>query len=118
VATLYAIVEAKGKQYRVEEGMVLRVDRLPDEPGEEVLLDQVLLVADGERVTVGDPLVRGARVVARVLAHGRHKKIRGLKYKPKVRYRRRFGHRQPYTEIRIERIEVVSGTSGGMQGGP
>ncbi|MDR7433794.1 MAG: 50S ribosomal protein L21 [Armatimonadota bacterium] len=114
---MYAIVEAKGKQYRVEEGMVLCVDKLPEEPGQEVLLDQVLLIAEGDRITVGKPVVEGARVVARVLGHGRHKKIRGLKYKPKVRYRRRFGHRQPYTEIRIERIEFASGGETSNQSG-
>lgn len=101
---MYAIIESGGKQYRVTEGQVVRLEKLPGQPGEEVVLDRVLLVADG-RTVVGTPFVEGARVVGRIVAQGRGRKILVFKFKPKVRYRRRQGHRQPYTALRIERIE-------------
>lgn len=103
---MYAIVESGGKQYRVAEGEVIDVEKLSVPEGEKVSLDRVLMVADGGDVRVGTPLVEGARVEATVLDHGKGRKIRIFKYKPKIRYRRRAGHRQPYTRLRIERILV------------
>lgn len=102
---MYAVVEAGGKQLRVWEGQTVRVERIPGEPGEEVVLDRVLLVA-GDEVRVGTPWVAGARVVARIVQQGRARKVVVFKYKPKVRYRRKRGHRQRFTALRIERIEV------------
>lgn len=102
---MYAVVETGGKQVRVSEGQTVRVERIHGEPGQEVILDRVLLVS-GEKTLVGSPWVPGARVVARVVQQGRDRKIVVFKYKPKVRYRRKHGHRQPYTALRIERIEV------------
>jgi len=101
---VYAVIESGGKQYRVTEGQVVRLEKLPGQPGEEVVLDRVLLVSD-DRTVVGTPFVGGARVVGRIVAHGRARKIIVFKFKPKVRYRRKQGHRQPYTAVRIERIE-------------
>lgn len=101
---MYAIIETGGKQYRVSPGDVIEVERLESEPGGEVAIERVLAVGEGEALQVGAPLVEGATVVARVLAHGRGRKIRGLKYKPKVNYRKRFGHRQPFTRLRIESV--------------
>lgn len=109
---MYAVVESGGKQYRVTEGQVVRLEKLPGQPGEEVVLDRVLLVSD-DRTVVGTPFVDGARVVGRIVAHGRARKVVVFKFKPKVRYRRKQGHRQPYTAVRIERIEL-----GVMQDGP
>ncbi len=102
---MYAIIATGGKQYRVSAGDVLEVEKLPVPEGAEVSFDQVLAVVDGDAVKIGTPTVPGARALARVLAHGRGRKIRGFKYKPKVNYRRRYGHRQPFTRVRIESIE-------------
>lgn len=102
---MYAIVETGGKQYRVTPGDVLEVERLGAPEGGKVALAPVLAVVDGDDVRIGAPVVEGARVAATVLAHGRGRKVRGFKYKAKVNYRRRYGHRQPFTRIRIEAIE-------------
>jgi large subunit ribosomal protein L21 len=103
---VYAIVESGGKQYRVAEGQVIDVEKLSAPEGATVSLDRVLMVADGGDVRVGTPVVEGARVEATVLDHAKGRKIRVFKYKPKIRYRRRAGHRQSYTRLRIERILV------------
>lgn len=101
---MYAIVETGGKQYRVQEGDVLEVERLEAPVGGEVVLAKVLAVVDGTSVRVGAPNVDGANVVATVLTHGRARKVRGFKYKAKVNYRKRYGHRQPFTRIKIGTI--------------
>ncbi|MCL6430469.1 MAG: 50S ribosomal protein L21 [Anaerolineae bacterium] len=103
---MYAIVETGGKQYRVAEGQVIDVEKLLAPEGATVSLGRVLMVADGGDVRVGTPVVEGARVEATVLDHAKGRKIRVFKYKPKIRYRRRAGHRQSYTRLRIERILV------------
>jgi len=102
---VYAVIEAGGKQLRVREGDSVRVERIPGAVGDEVTLDRVLLVGDG-RIEIGTPLVAGATVRARVLRQGRARKVRVMKYKPKAHYRRRQGHRQAFTELRIEKIEL------------
>lgn len=101
---MYAIVETGGKQYRVKTGDVLEVERLKAPVGDEVVLTPVLAIVDGADVSVGTPGVDGARVVAIVLEHGRGRKVRGMKYKAKVNYRKRYGHRQPFTRIKIDTI--------------
>jgi large subunit ribosomal protein L21 len=103
---MYAIIETGGKQYRVKEGDTLRVEKLPFRPGETLEFDNVLLVRDGDEVRIGNPVLSGACVLAKVIAQGKSRKILVFKYKPKKNYRKRYGHRQPYTEIRIEKIEV------------
>lgn len=103
---VYAIVESGGKQLKVEPGLRVRVEQLPAEPGSQVVLDRVLLVADGKTVTVGRPLVEKARVFATVVAHGRGPKVYIQKFHSKNNYRRRTGHRQPFTELLVERIEA------------
>ncbi|WP_117237997.1 50S ribosomal protein L21 [Thermus sediminis] len=100
---MFAIVKTGGKQYRVEPGLRLRVEKLDLEPGSQVELPVLLL--GGERTVMGAPLVEGAKVVAEVLGHGRGKKITISKFKAKVQYRRKRGHRQPYTEILIKEIQ-------------
>lgn len=102
--TDYAIVRTGGKQYRVAIGDRVRVDKLSQQPGNPVDLDEVLLLAKGGKVSVGTPVVRGAKVKATVAEHGREAKITVFKYKSKVRYRRKTGHRQPYTDLTIEGI--------------
>lgn len=103
---MYAIIETGGKQYRVKEGDILRIEKLAFEPGETLEFDSVLLVRDGDEIRIGNPILTGARVSAKVLAQGKGRKILVFKYKPKKNYRKRYGHRQPYTEIQIEKIEV------------
>ena len=103
---MYAVIESGGKQYRVEEGATLKVERLQAEPGKGVTLDRVLLVADGQKTHIGAPVVKGARVMATVVGHGRNRKVTVMKYKSKVHYRRKRGHRQHYTTLRIDKIEV------------
>ena len=102
---MYAIIETGGKQYRVQEGDVLKVEKLDVVEGETVNLDKVFALKKGEELIMGSPLLEGARVVAQVLEHGRGKKIIVFKYKSKKNYRRKQGHRQPYTQLRIEKIE-------------
>ncbi len=103
---MYAVVETGGKQYRVAQGDVIEVERLDVPEGETVVLDKVYLVADDQGVKVGKPLVEGAKVTAKVKAVGKHPKILVFKYKPKKNYRRRYGHRQPFTRLVIEKIEA------------
>jgi large subunit ribosomal protein L21 len=100
---MFAIVKTGGKQYRVEPGLRLRVEKLDLEPGSQVELPVLLL--GGEKTVVGAPVVEGAKVVAEVLGHGKGKKITISKFKAKVQYRRKQGHRQPYTEILIKEIQ-------------
>jgi len=102
---VYAVVETGGKQYRVQEGDRLLVERLDAPADSEVSLDRVLLVSDGGNCRVGTPVVEGARVVARVEKHLRGRKVTVFKYKPKENYHRKKGHRQELTLIRIEKIE-------------
>ena len=102
---MYAIIKTGGKQYRVSEGDVLSVEKLPVAEGEEVVFDQVLtVVADGD-IKIGKPVVEGAKVTAKVVEHGKGKKILVFKYKAKSNYRKRQGHRQPYTKVEISKIE-------------
>ena len=102
---MYAIIEFKGKQYRVEKGAVLKVDRIHAEPGAQVDIDSVLLVSD-ETVSVGAPYVSGAKVEAVIESHGKDRKITVFKYKPKKDYRRKRGHRQQFSLIKIGDIAV------------
>jgi large subunit ribosomal protein L21 len=106
---IYAIIETGGKQYRVTPGQVIDVDHLDVVEGITVELDRVLLVGDDDKVAVGTPTVEGAKVIATSQGGGKAKKIIVFKYKPKVRYRRKKGHRQLYTTLAIDKI-VTPGT--------
>jgi large subunit ribosomal protein L21 len=99
--SMYAVVKSGGKQYRVSAGEKLKIEQIPADIGAEIDLDQVMLVADGEDVRMGTPLVPGASVKAKVLAHGRGAKIRIFKLNRRKHYRRTQGHRQNYTEVEI-----------------
>jgi len=98
---MYAVVKTGGKQYRVSAGEKLRIEQIGAEVGQEIVLDQVLLVADGEALKMGAPLVSGATVKARVLSHGRGDKVHIFKMRRRKHYRKSQGHRQNYTEIEI-----------------
>jgi large subunit ribosomal protein L21 len=98
---MYAVVKTGGKQYRVSGGEKLKVEQLSADVGAEIVLDQVLAVGEGEAVKVGAPLVAGATVTAKVLAHGRGDKVRIFKMRRRKHYRKTQGHRQNYTEIEI-----------------
>lgn len=99
-----AVIRSGGKQYIVFSGTKLRLERLPVKEGENVVFSEVLLVANGEKVSVGTPLVAGGKVSARVVAQGKHKKQIIFKMRPKKRYRVKTGHRQPFTEVEILKI--------------
>ena len=101
---MHAIIVTGGKQYKVTQGDVLYVEKLPVEAGETVKFDQVLAVIDGDKATFGAPVVAGAKVDAEVVKNGRGKKIIVFKYKPKKNYKRKQGHRQPYTKIEITKV--------------
>jgi large subunit ribosomal protein L21 len=101
---IYAIIETGGKQYRVGPGQTIDVERLDAAEGSTVELDRVLLIADGDQVTVGTPTVDGARVVATSKGSGKGDKVIVFKYKPKVRYRKKTGHRQQYTRLLVDKI--------------
>jgi large subunit ribosomal protein L21 len=103
---MYAIIQTGGKQYRVQEGDVLRVEKLEAGEGDVVAFDRVLTVVSSDDVKIGTPVVAGAKVTAKVMAHGKDKKILVFKYKAKSNYRRRQGHRQPFTQVVIEKIEA------------
>ena len=106
---MYAIVEISGKQYKVQEGDIVFVDRLEElEEGKTTTFDKVLLVSDGDKVTVGTDTVKGAKVKATVVGHGKAKKVLVYKYKAKKNQRKTRGHRQPYTKIQIEKISYFS----------
>ena len=101
---MYAIIETGGKQYRVQEGDVIRVEKIEIADGEAVKFDKVLLVAEEGKLNVGKPYVDGAVVEAVVENQGKAKKIIIFKYKAKKDYRKKQGHRQPYTQVKIEKI--------------
>jgi len=101
---MYAVIKTGGKQYKVSAGEKLKIESIVAEVGSEIVLDQVLLVADGEKVTAGTPLVSGAAVKATVVSHGRGEKIEIFKMRRRKHYRKTQGHRQNYTEIQINGI--------------
>ena len=103
---MYAVIRTGGKQYRVSEGDRLKVESLSADAGSDVTLGEVLMVGSGESVTVGTPLVANASVSARVVQHGRGKKLRIVKFKRRKHYRRQMGHRQNFTELEITGIDA------------
>lgn len=103
---MYAVIKTGGKQYRVAVGQKLKIEQIPADIGQEISLDQVLSVGEGDTLQIGAPLVDGAKVTATVLAQGRHDKIKIFKMRRRKGYRRTQGHRQNYTEIRIEAVNA------------
>ena len=105
---MYAIIEACGKQYKVAEGDVIFFEKLDVEEGKKVKFDNVILVSNEENVQVGNPYVKGAKVEGKVISHGKAKKIIVFKYKAKKNYRRKQGHRQPFTKVEITSIKLAA----------
>ena len=103
---MYAVFKTGGKQYRASEGDVLTVEKIEAEKGAEVELDQVLMVGEGEDVKVGTPYIEGGKVSAKVVDHGRHDKIKVLKFKRRKNHQKQMGHRQYFTQIEITGIEA------------
>ncbi|MGB8693050.1 MAG: 50S ribosomal protein L21 [Steroidobacteraceae bacterium] len=104
---MYAVIATGGKQYRVEKGGVLRVELLKAEAGTTVEFDQVLLIADGEKITVGKPMLKGSKVSATVESHGKGDKVTIVKFRRRKHYLRMKGHRQNYTQVRINEISAA-----------
>ncbi|MRD72648.1 50S ribosomal protein L21 [Rhodocyclus tenuis] len=103
---MYAVIKTGGKQYRVVAGEKLKIEQIPAEVGAEITIDQILMVGEGESVKIGAPFVAGASVKATVLTQGRHDKIKIFKMRRRKHYRKQQGHRQNYTEIRIDGISA------------
>ena len=103
---MYAVVATGGKQYRVQKGEILKIEKIPGDVGSQVAFDQVLMVSDGDRVEIGQPLVENAVVNAHIVEQGKHKKILVFKYKRRKRFRRTQGHRQQFTAVKIDDISL------------
>ena len=103
---MYAVFKTGGKQYRATTGDVLKVEKIEAEKGATVELDQVLMVGEGEDVKIGAPYLEGGKVTATVVDHGRHKKIKVIKFKRRKNYRKQMGHRQYFTQIEITGIDA------------
>jgi len=103
---MYAVIESGGKQHRVEEGEVLRLEKLEVATGESIDFDKVLMVVDGDKINIGAPVVDGAKVTAEVVSHGRGDKVKIIKFRRRKHSLKRQGHRQWYTEVKITGIEA------------
>ena len=103
---MYAVVATGGKQYKVQQGEILRVEKLAGEIGSQVAFDRVLMFSDGETIKIGQPVLEGAQVKGHIVEQGKNKKILVFKYKRRKRYRRKQGHRQLFTAVKIDAIEA------------
>ena len=103
---MYAVIKTGGKQYRVAAGEKIKVEQIPADVGSEITIDQVFMVGEGDAVKIGTPVVAGASVKATVVSHGRHDKIKVFKMRRRKHYQKHQGHRQNYTELRIEAISA------------
>jgi large subunit ribosomal protein L21 len=103
---MYAVIKTGGKQYRVNQGDKLKIEKITGDVGANVVLDQILTVVDGDNVTIGSPIVRGASVTATLVSHGRHDKVQIFKMRRRKHYRKSQGHRQSFTEIQIDKISA------------
>lgn len=103
---MYALIKTGGKQFKVSEGLTLKVEKLTTEVGKQLSINHVLTLVDGEKVTIGTPLVKGATVDVTVIAHGRGDKVKIFKMNRRKHYRKSQGHRQSFTEIKVDKIAV------------
>ncbi|MBI4123201.1 MAG: 50S ribosomal protein L21 [Parcubacteria group bacterium] len=101
---MFAVIKTGGKQYIVEPGKTIKIEKLPQEAGSEVVFDQVLLAEKGQDVDIGTPVIAGAKVFGKVVRQGRAKKVMTIKFKAKKRYKKKLGHKQPFTEVEIVTI--------------
>lgn len=101
---MYAVITSGGKQYRVQEGQTLKLEKLTAEVGSKVDFNEVLMLVNGDEIQIGKPFIKGTKVVASVVEHGRGKKIHIIKFKRRKHHMKRMGHRQDYTEVKIEKI--------------
>ncbi|MFA5960435.1 MAG: 50S ribosomal protein L21 [Tatlockia sp.] len=101
---MYAVIKAGGKQYRVKEGDIIKLELMPDDVGSEVSFAEVLMLSDGDKVTWGKPFVANAAVKAEIIAHGRHKKIKIIKFRRRKHHMKQMGHRQYFTQVKITAI--------------
>lgn len=103
---MYAVIQSGGKQHRVSEGQVLKLEKITSETGASVDFDKVLMVADGDKISIGKPYVDGAKVSAEIVSHGRGKKVKIIKFKRRKHHMKQMGHRQWYTEVKITGISA------------
>jgi large subunit ribosomal protein L21 len=103
---MYAVITSGSKQFRVTEGQTLKLGKMPAEVGDTINFDNVLMIANGDDIKIGAPFVKGGKVVASVVSHGRHDKIQILKFRRRKHHMKRMGHRQDYTEVKITTIAV------------
>lgn len=108
----YAIFEAGGRQFRAEAGDSIRMPLMNGDPGTKITFDQVLLTADGDKVKTGQPMVTGAKVLGEIVEHGKERKIYVFKFKRRKNYKRKTGHRQQYTEVKITGLKLGLGDNG------
>ncbi|HPN55051.1 MAG TPA: 50S ribosomal protein L21 [Candidatus Moranbacteria bacterium] len=101
---MLAIIKTGGKQYKVAEGDKIKIEKLEGEAGAKITFDEVLFVGDEKDVKVGTPFIKGSKIEAKIVRQGRHKKVWGIKHKPKKRYKVKFGHKQLFTEVEITKI--------------
>jgi len=101
---MLAIIKTGGKQYKVAEGDKVKVEKLEGEAGAKITFEEVLFIGDEKDVKIGEPFIKGAKVEATIVEQGRHKKVWGIKHKPKKRYKVKFGHKQLFTEVEINKI--------------
>lgn len=102
---MYAIIETGGRQVSIQQGDEVQIEKIPGETGQEYEFNRVLAIVDGDKSVWGTPYLAGSKVRAKIIKHAQSKKIDVLRYKPKVRYRKKYGHRQPYTKIQILEIQ-------------
>ncbi|MCH8551938.1 MAG: 50S ribosomal protein L21 [Natronospirillum sp.] len=103
---MYAVIKSGGKQYRVQEGQLLKLEKIESETGSKITFDDVLLVGNGDDVKIGEPVVKGAKVTAEVVAQGRHPKVRIIKFKRRKHHMKTMGHRQWFTQVKITGIKA------------
>jgi large subunit ribosomal protein L21 len=103
---MLAVIRTGGKQYLVTPGDKIKIEKLNKKEGEEITFSEVLLLEKGKKLEIGTPLVKGSKVVGKILKQGKGKKIIVFKYKPKIRYKKKRGHRQPFTQVKIVKIEL------------
>ena len=103
---MYAMIESCGRQYKVQKGDVVFFEKVEGEEGKSINFENVVLVSDEKETKIGNPYIKGAKVTGKIVSHGKHKKIIVFKFKPKKNYRRKQGHRQPYTKVEITDILV------------